>query len=85
MQTAPLTDAAAEPAEDPGQHYRTVWISDLHLGTPGCQALALLEFLKRVECDTLYLVGDIIDGWQLKRRWYWEQSHNNVVQAVLKK
>jgi UDP-2,3-diacylglucosamine pyrophosphatase LpxH len=66
-------------------HFRTIWISDVHLGTPGCQAQRLLEFLRATESETLYLVGDIIDGWQLKRRWYWEQSHNNVVQTVLKK
>ncbi|WP_050468443.1 UDP-2,3-diacylglucosamine diphosphatase [Herbaspirillum chlorophenolicum] len=65
--------------------FRTIWISDIHLGTTGCQAERLLEFLRATESDTLYLVGDIIDGWQLKRRWYWEQSHNNVVQTVLKK
>lgn len=64
---------------------RTVWISDVHLGTPGCQAHALLDFLKRVECDTLYLVGDIIDGWQLRRSWYWPQTHNDVVQKLLRK
>ncbi|URI06724.1 UDP-2,3-diacylglucosamine diphosphatase [Aquincola tertiaricarbonis] len=64
---------------------RTVWISDLHLGTPGCQALALLDFLREVECETLYLVGDIIDGWQLRRSWYWPQSHNDVVQKILRK
>ena len=61
-------------------HYRSVFISDLHLGTPGCQADALLDFLKRVDSDYLYLVGDIIDGWQLKQRWYWPQAHNDVVQ-----
>ena len=66
-------------------HYRTVWISDLHLGTPGCQADLLLEFLRQVECDTLYLVGDIIDGWQLKRSWYWPQAHNDVLQKLLRK
>lgn len=66
-------------------HFRTIWISDLHLGTTGCQAARLLEFLQATESDTLYLVGDIIDGWQLKRRWYWDQVHNNVVQTVLKK
>lgn len=65
--------------------FRTIWISDLHLGTSGCQAKRLLEFLQATESDTLYLVGDIIDGWQLKRRWYWDQIHNNVVQTVLKK
>ena len=65
--------------------FRAIWISDVHLGTTGCQAQRLLEFLRATESDTLYLVGDIIDGWQLKRRWYWEQAHNDVVQTVLKK
>lgn len=65
--------------------FRTIWISDIHLGTTGCQAGRLLEFLRATESETLYLVGDIIDGWQLKRRWYWDQTHNNVVQLVLKK
>jgi len=78
--------APAGPAE-PGStlHLRTVWISDLHLGTPGCQAAALLEFLRDVDCETLYLVGDIIDGWQLRRSWYWPQAHNDVVQKILRK
>jgi UDP-2,3-diacylglucosamine pyrophosphatase LpxH len=73
--------------EPPGERLRvrTVWISDLHLGTPGCQAHALLDFLRHVECRTLYLVGDIIDGWQLRRTWYWPQSHNDVVQKLLRK
>jgi UDP-2,3-diacylglucosamine pyrophosphatase LpxH len=77
-------DATLGTKRDP-LHFRTIWISDVHLGTPGCQAQRLLEFLRATESETLYLVGDIIDGWQLKRRWYWEQSHNNVVQTVLKK
>lgn len=68
-----------------GARFRTIWISDVHLGTTGCQAARLLEFLHATESQTLYLVGDIIDGWQLKRRWYWDQAHNNVVQTVLKK
>lgn len=67
------------------RRYRTLWISDLHLGTPGCQADALLDFLKRTECETLFLVGDIIDGWQLRRHWYWPQSHNDVIQKLLRK
>jgi UDP-2,3-diacylglucosamine pyrophosphatase LpxH len=67
------------------KHYRAIFISDLHLGTPGCQAEALLEFLKTHTCDTLYLVGDIIDGWQLRRKWYWPQAHNDVVQKLLRK
>jgi len=69
----------------PLQQYRTLWISDLHLGTPGCQADALLDFLKHTECETLYLVGDIVDGWQLRRQWYWPQTHNDVVQKLLRK
>ncbi len=72
------------PKPDPIR-FRTIWISDVHLGTTGCQAERLLEFLQATESRTLYLVGDIVDGWQLKRRWYWDQSHNDVVQAVLKK
>jgi UDP-2,3-diacylglucosamine pyrophosphatase LpxH len=71
--------------DDESFRVRSVWISDLHLGTPGCQAAALLDFLRRVECDTLFLVGDIIDGWQLKRSWYWPQAHNDVVQKLLRK
>ena len=67
------------------RRYRTMWISDVHLGTPGCQAEALLKFLKNSECDTLFLVGDIVDGWQLRRQWYWPQSHNDVVQKLLRK
>ncbi len=69
----------------PLQRFRTLWISDLHLGTPGCQARALLDFLKHTECETLFLVGDIIDGWQLKRHWYWPQAHNDVIQKLLRK
>jgi UDP-2,3-diacylglucosamine pyrophosphatase LpxH len=65
--------------------FRSIWISDVHLGTTGCQAARLLEFLRATESDNLYLVGDIIDGWQLKRRWYWDQIHNNIIQTVLKK
>ena len=65
--------------------FRTIFISDCHLGTPGCQSGPLLEFLRRTESDYLYLVGDMIDGWQLKRRWYWHQGHNDVVQKILRK
>ncbi len=65
--------------------YRTIWISDIHLGSRGCQADKLLDFLKVNECETLYLVGDIIDGWRLKKSWYWPQEHNDVVQKILRK
>jgi UDP-2,3-diacylglucosamine pyrophosphatase LpxH len=81
-----LEGAGGKGDRGEGEHHvRTVWISDVHLGTPGCQATALLDFLKRVDCDTLYLVGDIIDGWQLRRSWYWPQAHNDVVQKLLRK
>lgn len=65
--------------------YRTIWISDTHLGTRGCNADALLDFLRTHESDTLYLVGDIVDGWKLRRSWYWPQSHNDIVQKLLRK
>jgi UDP-2,3-diacylglucosamine pyrophosphatase LpxH len=64
---------------------RTLFLSDLHLGTKGCQAGALLEFLKAYDADTIYLVGDIVDGWRLKSGWYWPQAHNDVVQKLLRK
>jgi len=76
---------AGDPASSPPLRFRAIWISDIHLGTPGCQAVALLEFLRRTESKYLYLVGDIIDGWQLKRRWYWHPSHNDVIQKILRK
>ena len=82
---SPPQDVDADDAPAGRLRVRTVWISDLHLGTPGCQAEALLDFLRDVECDTLYLVGDIIDGWQLRRQWFWPQSHNDVVQKLLRK
>jgi len=66
-------------------HYRTAWISDLHLGTRGCQAGAVLDFLREHDFDTLYLVGDIIDIWALKRGIYWPQEHNDVIQKLLRK
>ncbi|OYY81591.1 MAG: UDP-2,3-diacylglucosamine hydrolase [Hydrogenophilales bacterium 16-62-9] len=80
----PAPDSPAATAQSP-RHYRTLWISDIHLGTAGCQARYLIDFLKHNESDTLYLVGDIIDGWQLRRGWYWPQSHNDVVQKLLRK
>ena len=64
--------------------FRAVFISDIHLGTQGCQAEPLLDFLKAHPSDYLYLVGDIIDGWQLRRKWFWPQSHNDVVQKILR-
>ena len=71
--------------DSPTLRFRSIFISDLHLGTPGCQAAHLLEFLRHTDSTHLYLVGDIVDGWQLRRRWYWHQSHNDIVQKVLRK
>ena len=66
-------------------NYRSIWISDFHLGTRGCQSELLLEFIRHTQSEKLYLVGDIIDGWALKNTWYWPQSHNDVVQKILRK
>jgi len=69
---------------DEHYHYRAIWLSDIHLGTPGCQAYYLLDFLRTHTADTLYLVGDILDCWHLKKGWYWPQAHNDVVQKILR-
>ena len=66
------------------RRYRTIWISDVHLGTRGCKAEFLLDFLRHNSAETIYLVGDIIDGWRLKKSWYWPQTHNDVVQKLLR-
>ena len=68
-----------------GQRYRAIWISDIHLGTRGCKAGYLLDFLKHTDSEYLYLVGDIVDGWRLKKTWYCPQEHNDVVQKILRK
>lgn len=68
----------------PKRKLRTVWISDTHLGTRGSNAEMLVDFLRSVECQTLYLVGDIVDGWRLRKGWYWPDAHNEVVRRVLK-
>lgn len=67
------------------RQYRTVWISDVHLGTRGCNATMLIDFLDHVDSETMYLVGDIIDGWALKKRFYWPDAHNDIVWRVLKR
>jgi len=67
------------------RHYRSLFLSDIHLGTRGCQAHLLLDFLRFNDAEVFYLVGDIVDGWRLKRSWYWPQAHNDVVQKLLRK
>ena len=66
-------------------HYRAIWISDLHLGTRGCKAEFLLDFLRHTESEYLYLVGDFIDGWELKFRWFWRDDYNLLIQKLLRK
>jgi UDP-2,3-diacylglucosamine pyrophosphatase LpxH len=81
-----MTATGHHDDDDAGQHrYRTIWLSDIHLGSSGCQAPYLLDFLRHNESEYLYLVGDIIDGWQLRKGWYWPQAHNDVVQKILRK
>ena len=64
--------------------YRTIFISDVHLGTRDCKAEELNNFLKHNSCETLYLVGDIIDGWRIQQnKWRWKQSHTNVIRRIL--
>nr|WP_194304019.1 UDP-2,3-diacylglucosamine diphosphatase [Chthonobacter albigriseus] len=62
-----------------------MFLSDVHLGTRGCQADLLLDFIRVHDAETIYLVGDIVDGWRLKKSWYWSQTHNDVVQKLLRK
>lgn len=76
--------ASIESNSEGQRRVRTLFISDVHLGTPGCQADRLLDFLRLYSADTIYLVGDIVDGWQLRSYWYWPQAHNDVVQKLLR-
>jgi UDP-2,3-diacylglucosamine pyrophosphatase LpxH len=82
-----MIDNRSSDSEEPGQsnQYRSLFISDLHLGTKGAQAEALLEFLREHDAETIYLVGDIVDGWRLRSSWYWPQAHNDVIQKLLRK
>lgn len=66
-------------------HYKSIWISDIHLGTRGSKANLLCQFLKHSQCENLFLVGDIIDGWRLRKNWYWTQEHSNVIRRILTK
>jgi UDP-2,3-diacylglucosamine pyrophosphatase LpxH len=82
LPAAPPEDASNAP---PVQRYRAIFLSDIHLGTAGCKAEHLLDFLRHNESEDLFLVGDIIDGWALRSRFYWPQSHNDVIQKILRK
>ena len=78
-------DKAVGPSGAPRRRYRTIWISDVHLGTRGCNDRLLIDFLDHVDSDTLYLVGDIIDGWRMKKRYYWPERHNAIVRRIMKR
>ena len=65
--------------------YRSIFISDLHLGTKGCRSDFLADFLRRTESEQLYLVGDVIDGWRLRKSWFWDASHDEVIRLILHK
>lgn len=67
------------------KRHRTIFISDVHLGTRGCKADLLGDFLAHNDCDVLYLVGDIVDGWRLARSWYWTEAQSRVLNAILYK
>ena len=69
----------------PTIRYRSIRISDIHLGARGSKVEYVLDFLRRTECETLYMVGDILDGWRLRKTWYCLQTHNDVVQKLLRK
>ncbi|MCV0398123.1 MAG: UDP-2,3-diacylglucosamine diphosphatase [Rhizobiaceae bacterium] len=70
---------------DNPRRFRTLFISDVHLGSRPAKAEYLIDFMRHHEAETIYLVGDIVDGWRLKRSWHWPQAHNNVVQKLLRK
>jgi UDP-2,3-diacylglucosamine pyrophosphatase LpxH len=63
--------------------YRTIFVSDIHLGTRGCRADFLLDFLRRTECERLYLVGDVVDGWRLRKSWHWTEAFDDVLRHIL--
>lgn len=84
--TLPLRAASIpEPEGNQRRRYRTIWISDVHLGTKGCNAELLIDFLDHTDSETMYLVGDIIDGWRLKKKRFWPPEHNDIVWRVLKR
>ncbi|KWV91384.1 UDP-2,3-diacylglucosamine diphosphatase [Erythrobacter sp. YT30] len=78
----PATPEAGGPER---RKFRTIWISDIHLGTRGCNADMLIDFLDRTDSEIMYLVGDIVDGWRLKKKFYWPPAHNDVVWRILKR
>ena len=81
----PSEPATPEKGGPERRKYRTIWISDVHLGTKGCNAEMLIDFLDHTDSETMYLVGDIIDGWRLKKKFYWPSAHNDIVWRIMKR
>ncbi len=81
----PAESEEHEPEVSTVRRCRSIWISDVHLGWSPSEAECLLDFLKHHEAEHWYLVGDMVDGWMLKRNWHWPQAHNDVVQKLLRK
>ncbi len=71
-------------SSNPRRRYRSIFISDIHLGTKGCRSDFLVDFLRQVECERLYLVGDIVDGWRLRKSWYWDSGHDEAIRLILR-
>jgi UDP-2,3-diacylglucosamine pyrophosphatase LpxH len=80
-----IPEPDVETAGGTRRKFRTIWISDVHLGTRGCNARLLIDFLDNADSETMYLVGDIIDGWRLKKKFYWPAAHNDIVWRILKR
>lgn len=83
--SAAIEVPALTPADLAPRRVRSLFLSDIHLGTRACQADRLLDFLRQYDCDNLFLVGDIVDFWALKRGIYWPEAHNTVVQKILRR
>ena len=81
----PCMNAISLDAPNTTTRYRTIFISDLHLGTRGCRIEFLADFLRRTSSDRLYLIGDIVDGWRLRKSWYWDAAHDEVLKLILRK
>src|ERR1700739_2451925 len=80
-----MAAADVQVSENGLRRFRALFISDGHLGLCGCRGHLLLHFLRYHDAEAIYLVGDIVDGWQLRSNWYWPQPHNDVVQKLLRK
>ncbi len=79
----PLTSAASRAVSPQALRFRSVFISDVHLGSRGARCDFLADFLRRMSCENLFLVGDIIDGWKLRKSWHWDAAHDEVLRLIL--